>query len=375
MSFAILETETENVWLRKFGIRENPFPPSGVSSSVFFGEHLTRELLEVKLWVNQGAQRADRASYQPLAIEGSLGVGKTHLLKTIHRELRLTQRAESLYCNLTDQGSERLLLSSLLLNSLRDFQRDRFQESPLPLLKVVMEKRDELSEISSQMENGDPLKAPLLRIANDPELEDILARWLLREYTTPSQRAKIGVSGMLDAEGAAIRAFVSLIRTARQVGAINSCFVLIDQLEELWRPRVVTDAKRARFLTDVRLLVDLGLAGAPINVLLAWNTRVDLHSTEERLKEDYRALSQRLTQIVHLPGLHRDLIWPFADAYLRQLPRTAEVSELSKSLKAQESRVWDRVLNDGEAVLGANVVTPRGALKAWRTTAEELIST
>lgn len=125
----------------------------------------------------------------------------------------------------------------------------------------------------------------------------------------------------------------------------------------------------------MRLLVDLGLAGAPINVLLAWNTRVDLHSTEERLKEDYRALSQRLTQIVHLPGLGRDLIWPFADAYLRQLPQTAKVSELSKSLKGHESKVWDRVINDGEAVLGANVVTPRGALKAWRTTAEELIST
>ena len=196
-----------------------------------------------------------------------------------------------------------------------------------------------------------------------------------REYTTPGQRAKIGLSGVLESEGQAIRAIADLLRLAHAAGIIQVWFVMIDQLEELWREGVITPSRRARFLTDVRLLVDQAPEGAPIAVLLAWNTYASVAGSSNigaQIQNDYHALWQRLGEPVDLPILKQDDIWPFAQEYLGDKDITASAPGERKQLYGLLEREKDSVLRvlQGDEKDGA--FAPRQVLRAWRDAAERV---
>src|SRR3569832_957635 len=140
-----------------------------------------------------------------------------------------------------------------------------------------------------------------------------MANWLMRVAVSPAQRTKLGVSGPLESEGAAIRATADLIRLGNACQTLQVWFVLIDQLEDLWRTTAITPGRRARFLTDLRLLIDQGLEGAPVALLLAGNsTTMGGDPNRDPLYEEYAALWRRMGNPVQIPGLRAEDIWPFA---------------------------------------------------------------
>jgi hypothetical protein len=198
-----------------------------------------------------------------------------------------------------------------------------------------------------------------------------------RENTTPGQRAKIGLSGVLESEGQAIRAIADLLRLAHAVGIIQVWFVMIDQLEELWREGVITPSRRARFLTDVRLLVDQAFEGAPIAVLLAWNTYASIANPSDvgtQIESDYHALWQRLGRPVDLPMLKEADIWPFAQEYLADEGIIASAPGGRKTLYELLERQRDSVLRVLKQQEADGAFAPRHVLRAWREAADRIAS-
>lgn len=382
-----------------FGYHDNPFPSSGVSAPLYTA-HMLDELRQINRWLNdvQQATRPEQNGRQPvppLALRGALGVGKTHLLRSIEGGLQQYARYPVLRRNLADEGMTRLLLANLLLTALPNMRQTAGSLLPLaapssvPLLDEIVEKArssrggPRRRELLGVLDDDSQLKAPLQRIleadaSHEADLRRWFALWLTRGTTSPNQRGKLGLSSPLEGEGQAIRAVADLMRLARKLELLQVWFVLIDQFEELWRPQVITEGRAARFLTDVRVLIDDALEGAPVAVLLAWNTKTGTQSAEDELAERYRALWQRLNLRVNLPGLREQDLWSFAAHYLKSVASTLGIPGAESQQKQFSELLQKRGLplvraqltaDPVNAQLGAGRYAQRMVLQAWRDVA------
>lgn len=389
----------------RWGYRENPFPAAGVSSRVLYTEHMQPQLGEINHWLldTQRAcsveQRDTLPIVRPLALRGALGVGKTHFMTHLQQGLSGAGNNIIVASTLTASGMTRLLLADLLVGALQDSGGHDLPSlpggrSPVPLLDRLIDlarrepvrARAAVASLGSSSLLGSALDH-LLGSTDASALSDHrvwLGKWLIRAYTTPAQRSKLGLSSGLSGEGQAIAAVADLLRLGWRLGLVDTFYFMLDQLEELWRKGVISEGRRSRFLTDLRSLVDCGLSGAPISVLLAWNTEVVTsfagQQTVDRLAEDYRALWRRLETLVELPGLRRQDIWPFAGDYLDEadeklaLPRAdAQRKQLRGRLERASHAVLASLEQDRQAQLGADRFAVYKVLQAWRRKAEELV--
>lgn len=372
----------------RFGLRENPFPATGLDSGVLYHDHVADELQVIQAWINDvwsatDPQRSRLGAVRPLAVFGSLGVGKTHLLSYLEQGLRWNPMTPALRKGLADEGMTRLVLADLFLRYLPHVDEGTEPGSGLlrKLIDIASSSPEAEDRMQAALRDGSPVRLPFFAAVKSSEPDAVLwlSRWLRREYTTPTQRSKLGLSGVLQSEGEAVRAIADLVRLAHAAGILQAWFVFIDQLEELWRPNVITPTRRARFLTDLRHLVDEALEGAPIAMLLAWNTTVeaDRHSgppnVRNRLEMDYRALLQRLGTPVDLPMLRSEDVWPFAARYLdaagvrEESVNTGGRGDFFKKLKAAAAAVTREREADG-----ATGLAPRKVLASWRAKADEI---
>jgi len=372
----------------QFELQENPFPPTGVDSGVLYVEHMRTELSLIQAWINDVGQatKADLekpTAVRPLAIFGSLGVGKTHILNFLEQGFRGNPLTPTLRKGLADEGMSRLVLSNLFLRYLPFSDSDTEPGTGL-LRRLVQTARSDVgtrARMEEVLRSGSPVKVPFFAAVESEDAEAIvwLSRWLRREYTTPSQRSKLGLSGVLQSEGEAVRAVADLMRLSHAGRLVRAWFILLDQLEELWRPNVITPTRRARFLTDLRHLVDQSLEGAPIAVLLAWNTTVEetLFSSppavRERMENDYRALWQRLGDPIDLPALRQEDVWPFAAKYLNEAGVRSDAPDPQRNLYDWLSAASEEVERDRKAA-GPGGLAPRKVLGAWRKKAAEIAS-
>ena len=69
---------------RQFGFLENPFPASGVATDVDYDAHQPDEILDINSWLTKSVEPKAK-QWSPLAISGSIGVGKTHVLRKMER--------------------------------------------------------------------------------------------------------------------------------------------------------------------------------------------------------------------------------------------------------------------------------------------------
>jgi hypothetical protein len=374
----------------KFGLAENPFPAAGIDSGTFYRDHMLDELRRVNDWLHDvsTATAADPPKpVRPLALFGSLGVGKTHLLRYLERGLKASGKSPVLCKALADEGMTRILLANLLLRYMptpaSGGADDR--EPGVGAIRAIVEharESDDGDKLLSVLRDGSPVREPLSRLFSDSDDDDGVvwfSRWLRREYTTSTQRMKLGLAGTIEGEGQAIHAVTDLMRVARAAGLVQVWFVMIDQLEELWREGVITPSRRARFLTDLRCLIDQSLEGAPVAILLAWNTTVSASSYSDvgsQIKADYHALWQRLGQPIDIPQLTREQVWPFAEEYLR----SAEVRSSSKDgrkrlfdlLKAETKAVIEELDQESGRLGGSSLYSPRSALSVWRRKTDDV---
>ena len=365
----------------KFGLAENPFPASGIESGVLYTRHMQDEAGKVNSWISEVS--VAEQSFRPLAVSGSLGAGKTHLLRTLERGLRANPKTPVLRRALTEEGMTRIVLANLILQHtpLSDLEDQGGEPATRLLQDIVDALHKSAFALNDVLAEGSPLRAPL-QMLQQPSNEDPnrmlwLSRWMRREYTTPAQRAKLGLSGVLESEGQAVRAIGDLLRLARAANIVRVWFVMIDQLEELWREGVITPSRRARLLTDVRMLVDQALEGAPIAVFLAWNTVVSPSQSSdvvsEQMQRDYLALWQRLGNPVDLPLLKESDIWPFAEAYLNHIGVTGDAVDLQKKdLSTRLKKETASVLKSLRREHDEDDFAPRQVLQEWRETASRI---
>lgn len=382
--------EREDDPLLALGYARSPFPEPGLDTGAFYVGHMEPQVEIIERWVSEAdiATRFERPSpspIRPLAIRGSIGVGKTHVLKALEKTLASREDLAVTRKSLPEEGMERILLANLLLHNIPLGNQDAnvvAVSSSVPLIdRIVLAANGNwrssiMNEIETLRPNSLLAQALLVVIESQrDEYRTMLARWLSRGVTTPGQRAKLNLARPLEGEGQSIRAIADLLRIARAAREIQVWFTLIDQLEDLWRPGVISAGRRARLLTDLRFLVDLALEGAPIAVLLAWNTEVN---AEDHIQVEYQALWRRLGTPVDLPGLGQKDVWPFAHEYLSRATTRRAMSELKPlrerfraTLEAQTPRVIRSLKDDPQASLGSAFASHR-VLHHWRIIADEI---
>ncbi len=330
-------------------------------------------------WVEEAIRESAKGhALRPTWLTGANGVGKTHLLRKLERDLRGQGHAVSRVA-VTEGGMQRLLLSTLLIDSL---PADDAEGAVIPIVQSIVDRLDstEPSIVASTVRH----KYLIHPFQNILEAENALTRsnlidwfssWLRRGYTTPTQRNRLGLAGTLDGEGQAIAVIADLARLARAVKIFDVWFMLLDQLEELWRRDVITDGRRARFLTDLRLLVDESLEGAPIALLVAGNTTPTFNPATE-VQREYNALARRFGDPISIPGLEVRDLRKFGKEYVQRLltddagpKRRAFADRLEK----EGTPLMRKFLGaDPKAQLGPERFTSSGVLDAWRKAADEL---
>ncbi len=316
------------------GLRKNPFPASGLTSEVEYDRPSVSE--SVNSWLAE-VVNSSTTSFRPLVVFGDVGVGKTHILHRVQRvvsEYSAYSRRNGgagwgvQLVALPEMSQGRLELSRLLLTVIQGTNGIGLSPSlPVPIVGAIatglLAKHDPYEGLNV-LPSGSHLAAAMRQvIAADgltrSKILDIIGRWLLRNTPTPPQRSLAALSGALTGEGDAIQAYTDVVRLAHATGLIQGQLFLLDQIEDLWRRQAVTAMRRARFLTDLRSLIDQCLTGAPIAVVLAWNTNPagDSRPTNSLLETDYVALWTRLKTRVEITPLHVHEIRPFAEAYIR----------------------------------------------------------
>jgi hypothetical protein len=395
---------------KQFGLLGNPFPPSGVATDVDYDGHQPDQVREIISWLNKSVDPTAE-QWSPLAISGSIGVGKTHVLRKMERACADYRESENLGSRLmvssqtlVGAGMKTLLLSNLLLEALNQplpSGNVQTNSAEMPLFAMAVEQM--LSDKNAQivlevLPPSSPIHKPLTRIAaarttnEASRLTALLSSWLARRNLTTGQLESLGLGGKLEGEGQAVRAFAHVCRFAQKAMGFRVWFLFIDQMEDLWRRDVTTALRRTRFLTDLRTLIDEALEGCPVAVTLAWNTEVLIagsrigEDVEERLQRDYLAMFSRISNVVHISTLPREHLLPFASAYVEhasamfRADKTASKGKepadagkferlLEKEFSSIESRIedWGRRPNDGSVVA-------RAWLDALRDWADNLVA-
>lgn len=378
------------------GFAMNPFPESGVATGVDYNEHQKEEIHAINAWLGRTVD-PKATQWRPLLIKGSIGVGKTHVLRRIERVIENSSKHATpskvgvSYHIVTGLGVRNLLLSNLLLEALQATlpgQEESREEGELPLVHKILGALRESREQDPEkhplkaLSRTSPLRAPLKKIlldSNQDEVEQLFSSWLMRRDLTRAALERIGARGRLEGEGEAVRAYAHVFRLAHTTLGFQVWIMLLDQIEDLWNNKEVTPLKRARFLTDLRTLVDEGLEGAPIVPVLAWNTEVSIAGkvsaidVEEKVASEYRALSARLPKPVDLPMLLiSEHAYNFAVSYIEAVGsgRTDSKTQMLAALEQDQSAILGRVPERGNGRIGDRV-NQRAWLDALREWAEE----
>jgi len=306
------------------GFPRNPFRENKDNiNRPFYHEHLTNELEIISRWMGE---IYSGQTLHPLSLVGDIGTGKTRIIGEFVRKIKQLppdSKVTVISVLSSDTGYTGVSVGGLLIKGLENTRLSGFENSEnidiLPLIWAIM--------------NGKPLESQesLLGRAihnaqqsqKSEELASLISRWLRRSPLTPAQMKKAGFTRKIDWEGELIREIAELIRIARQSGVIQTVYIFIDQLEELFGG-AFSELRRARFLTDLRALIDEILEyKSPIGLLLAWSPQFatkKMMNVESQLAMAYGALYSRLQHhIVRIPLLRDNDLIPFAQKFIDAL--------------------------------------------------------
>lgn len=364
------------------GFSRNPFSPQDDDDQdgPFYDGHLSDQIKAVQQWLTD--TRTD--SPPALSIKGTIGVGKTRLLKALRRTISSRssdEKSHAVLVSLSKTGYARPSVGQLLLDILDVFAppwADATKSTPpgvMPLVWCVL-KGD------GQFENKSVL-AKALAIARESEgsrqieLATFISRWLHRIPLTTNQSSALGLYSRLDFEGQVPDVLCDLLVAAHEAGVLQRLFLLIDQLEDLFRPSY-SDLRQSRILTDLRGLVDRQDGGTPLGLVFAWSPDLDLleglyrSRVEIAMQQSYAALYSRLTRrLVTLEKLRELHLIPFAQRYMDAL-KDVQHNDPSKWPKAVElaHRAWE-VLGR-QRLIQDNAVTPRDLLAALSEVTDDM---
>lgn len=365
------------------GFSRNPFVPQDDDDQdgPFYSGHMQAQIGEIQLWLTESIEKQPPA----LSIKGTIGVGKTRLLKALRRGIQAGEEERHSYAvlvSLSKSGYTRPSAGQLLLDILDVFAPKwdtNAKSAPTGVMPIVWSILKADRAPSEETVIGKALSQA--RQSNgDSHVEQamMISRWLHRIPLTPSQSAATGLYGRLDFEGQMPDVLCDLLTAAREAGVLNKLFLMIDQLEDLFRPSY-SELRQSRLLTDLRNLVDRQDAGAPLAMIFSWSPDLDLLEgfyrgrVELAMQRSYAALYSRLTRrLVTLDKLRELHITAFAQTYLdalRQVPGNKPTRWPTAIDLAQ--RAWAKLAE--QRLIQDNAATPRDLLTALAGVVEEMV--
>jgi hypothetical protein len=363
--FGVSTTATDNPYER-IGFSRNPFRPVNAEGSArppFYKAHLVTQLNDIQRWIQDVH---DERNMWPFALVGSVGTGKTTILRTLELGLQswpASKRVAVQTVLLTDTGFTRLSVGAMLVHGLEKAMDhlsavgDQRPEDVLPIVWGTICAPRFPEQASGPL--GNALKKAR---ALDGDARVALARdisnWIRRLPMTPARMRESGLARTIDWEGELVGVVAEMLRFAYRAEVITTFFVFIDQIEELFGS-TISDLRRSRILTDLRTLVDEIEVGAPIGLLLSWTPESD-----EKLSKKYEALASRLRRRqVDLPKLSRGDASPFAQVWIDALGDSSNHRN-RPSAESIATRAWSELHRQRGLFDGGEKATPRDWLTA-----------
>lgn len=344
----------------KLGFPYNPFrepsPEAPWTSRPFYRGHMSKELQRISRWVADTHSSARRT---PLNIVGTIGAGKTWILGYLEEVIANTPVSEHAWVQrllLSDAGFARASIGRLLIRAV-ERARGPAADAPEDCMSLLWQ-----TIRGDAVEARGPLMLAIARLQAETEASQVeraawLSQWLRGQRLTERQQRELALPRRIDWEGELVREVAELVRGARSAGVLKTFYLLIDQLEEVFRPDF-TELRRARMLTDLRTLVDETVdEGAPLGLLLAWTP--DAH--RRLLPEEYSALASRLQDVVRIPPLTYEHAQGFAEAWVTTVDRGSQGYDEQRQKDALPQivdRAWNRLQRLGK-VTGPGETTPR----------------
>lgn len=368
--FFVKETGVENAYSR-IGYDRNPFRPVAdrTAQQPLYTGHIGEQLQKIQQWAREVHEKR---VLQPLSIVGSLGTGKTTILRVLEAGLSAWPRTEKVFVHsvlLSDTGYARASVGAMLLSGLGHAMESIADEVPSEVLAIVWAV---IHAVDVPGLTSGPLGSAIkkARGVNGEPRRDLavdISQWLRRLPLTPARARASGLARPIDWEGELVGVVAELLTLAHHAGVLSTFFLFVDQIEELFGP-TFSELRRARILTDLRSLVDSIDEGAPIGLLLAWAPESD-----ESLQRKYEALYARLhRRRIELPLLTEQHAAPFAKVWVDALP--VEESSKKKRPKLDElvKGAWTRVYRQRLLMPSAQQQTePRTLLKALADEVDE----
>jgi hypothetical protein len=359
------------------GYSRNPFVPMDDDDidGPFYDEHLQDQLGELSRWVTDSLQGATAA----LAMKGTIGAGKTRVLKLLKKSLNEIAESEKIHVEhvfLNRAGYTRPNVAGFLLASLETVHPT---ESAVPCPSTIMPYVWAIAnaKVQAQTERQIGIYIHKLQASTEKHRDaEVLTRWLRRDSISSSQGRNLGIIGRIDAEGQQVQVLADLLRVGRQVGVLNKLFLFIDQLEDLMRPSY-SELRKSRILEDLRSLIDYVDSGAPIGLLLSWSPEIDygryrfgdIVEVDETLENRYPAFYSRARRhLIQLDILTLKDAVKFATVYSDRA-KTESKSQPAVSDIALEA--WTRLKADG--LLTGDRATPRDYLAALSAEVESRV--
>lgn len=361
------------------GYPRNPFRESGgaLANEVgpFYTKHITNQLSQIQDWVREIylGQTTDC-----LALVGNIGAGKTRILRFLNQSLANFPQAQQVVSDLvllSDTGYTRASVGGMLIAALERMQMAWVQPIPegvLPVVWAIVMSNRFPQSVDGLLGHALERAVRATRTERD-ELAQLISKWLQRTPLTAAQANKTGLQRRIDWEGELVRIIAELLKLADGAGALRRSFMLVDQLEDLFRP-AFSELRRSRMLTDLRGLVDEVARGCPMGVLLAWTPDFSSGSApfrpsigvEALFQREYAALYSRMSKRrINLPLLKLVDAQPFAQTWIDALKQERGfVESLQPDLTQIVERAWSHLKQQRILLPGAEEATPRSLLGA-----------
>lgn len=350
----------------KLGFGLNPFRSTDEdvrSGQVpFFEEYVDSQLRQISQWVDDVHLQGQR---EPFSLVGNIGVGKTALIGRLLNGLQ-SQRDERIVVDrliLSDAGYARLSVGGWLVTALERLDLPWLAPNPNPSLEVIP-LLTHLSQAPGLPSSG-RMGRVLSHIASQPidkrtALLANISTWIKRGRLSDAQARALGVRPRLDWEGELIPIIGELLTLAAAAGLLRTFFLFVDQLEDLFT-KALTPVRRSRVLTDLRGLIDVIEAGAPIGLFLSWAPSLD-----SEIRTQYPAVYSRLSRRrVELPLLQLQHAGAFATTWMEG-QKNKPGYDVSKQPRAQEiaTAAWGKLRQDNKLSPPGERATPRDFLMA-----------